>query len=343
MNSHKFAVLLVAMIVIATAPSRGAAQERKIVLKVGDYRPATHSISVNVTKYWMDEVVRATNGAVQFEYYPAQQLGTTKDLLVLTQSGAADIGDVSASYNTDKLPLSEAAMLPGSFATSCEGSIAYWKLAKDGILAKNEYSPIGLRVLFAHVLVPYQIYMGKKFEKLSDLEGRKLRSSGATADIIIQRLGAVPIKMPAPEVHESFSRGTVDGLVFPLMALSEWKLTDIVKTATAGENFGSFVVQFAISERRWATLPASVQKAMRDAGEATVRHGCEAADNANAANLEALKKSGAAIMTFSPADREEIKRRMAPVAQIWAEGMDRRGKPGSEVLKAFRAAVLQSR
>jgi TRAP-type C4-dicarboxylate transport system substrate-binding protein len=39
----------------------------------------------------MQEVTRATNNAVTFEYYPSEQLGKAKDLLALTASGVAGV------------------------------------------------------------------------------------------------------------------------------------------------------------------------------------------------------------------------------------------------------------
>jgi hypothetical protein len=135
-------------------------------------------------------------------------------LLNLLQGGAVDIADVSPPYNTDKLPLSAVSALPAMFSNSCEGSLGFWKLASKGPLATSEYAPLGLRVLFGHALVPYQVYMGKsKFENLSDLEGKRLRSSGGPMDLVIQKLGAVPIKITSPEVYESFSRGTRQAVV----------------------------------------------------------------------------------------------------------------------------------
>ncbi|MEO8977148.1 MAG: hypothetical protein ABI552_15510, partial [Casimicrobiaceae bacterium] len=87
--------------------------QAKITLRVADSVPATHPISVNGTKFWMDEVTRLTNGQVQFQWYPAEQLGKAKDLLALTQAGTADVGRFGASYTPEKLPLTAVEELPG--------------------------------------------------------------------------------------------------------------------------------------------------------------------------------------------------------------------------------------
>ena len=81
-------------------------------------------------------------------------------------AGAVDIGSVMPSYVSEKMPLSAVAELPGGFASSCEGTLAYWKLARDGVLAANEYAPNGIRVLFVLVSVPYQVLMKQKADSV---------------------------------------------------------------------------------------------------------------------------------------------------------------------------------
>ena len=266
-------VLLMAsasLLAVALCPVAMAQQTK---LRVADSFPAGHYISEVVTKPWMQDVGKLTANAVTFDYFPAEQLGKAKDLLALTVSGVTDVGYVAPSYISDKLPLSAAAELPGSFPTACAGTAAYWKLARDGgILAAREFAPNGVRLLFGFVLPPYQVYVTKaKLESLKSLDGLKLRPTSGAVDLL-RKLNAVPVQIPAPEAYEALSRGTIDGVLFPISSIFAYNLQGLLKTALVGESFGSFVVTYAISEKRWKALPASVQKAMAgEAGEATVK------------------------------------------------------------------------
>ena len=116
-------------IAIVSTPSRA------LELKVADSFPAGHYLVRLMLKPWMDDVTKRTNGAVTFSYYPNQQIGKAADMLRLTQSGVIDIGYIAPSYASDKMPLSEVAQLPEAFHTSCEGTLAYWKSARQGVLA----------------------------------------------------------------------------------------------------------------------------------------------------------------------------------------------------------------
>ena len=80
---------------------------------------------------------------------------------------------------------------------------------------------------------------------------------------------------------------------------------------------------------------------MWDAGEASTRNARGFADRANEADRDRLKQRGMHFVQLSAADRKQIETQLATVANDWAESLDKRGKPGTEVLKAFRAALAQ--
>ena len=318
----------------------GYSQDKKIVLRMADSFPASgHYFSEPGAKYFMETVKRATGGQVEFQHYPAEQLGKAKDLLALTLSGVTDIGSVMPSYASDKMPLSAVAELPGAFATSCEGTLAYWKLARDGVLSQKEYAPNGLRVLISLVSAPYQALMRQKMDSIKNLEGKKMRTLGAAMDIAMRKLKAVPVRVSAPEIYESLSRGTVDGVVVSHGAAVSYGLGSLAKSVTVGESFGSAVLTYSISEASWKKLPQNVQKAMLEAGDAATRRTCALMDKNTASDVEKLGQAGAAPVKLSAADKKELQSLFASVSTGWAEDLDRHGKSGTEVLKAYTAAV----
>jgi TRAP-type C4-dicarboxylate transport system substrate-binding protein len=334
-------LLLASALLAATAP---AMAQEKIVLKVADRYAAGHFIPEYATKFWMDGVTKATGGQVTFQYFPGQQLGKPQDMLSLTASGVADVGEVIPSMVAEKLPLSTVAELPGLFSTSCEGGLAAFSLMRPGgFVDQQEFQAAGVRMLFMLVLPPYQLYTKSEISGLQSLRGLKIRSAGPGMDLTIRNLGAVPIRIGATEVHEALSRGTIDGSIYPAASVLQYDLTPFLKGGTVDHNFGSVVISYAISERRWKQLPPNVQKAMTEVGEEATRRTCKLLDGDDVAASEKIRSKGVALTKFSDAEREQTKAAMAPVAQEWAVSMDKRGKAGSEGLKAFRAAIAGSK
>ena len=78
---------------------------------------------------------------------------------------------------------------------------------------------------------------------------------------------------------------------------------------------------------------------MLDAGEATTRHACSMADRDNEPSLAKLRERGIAMNPLPAAEQAKVKEAVKPVLVDWAEQLDKRGKPGSEVLKAFTDAL----
>ncbi|MEO8248533.1 MAG: TRAP transporter substrate-binding protein DctP [Burkholderiales bacterium] len=310
-----------------------------VKIKIADSFPVGHYIPEYFVKPLMEQF-KAKNRNVDFEYYPAEQLGKSKDMLQLTQAGVVDIGYVAPAFVTDKMPLSVVAELPLDYSSSCKGTLAYWKLAKPGgLIAKKEFEPNGVRLLFTIVLPPYQLLTKKPFQNLKDLEGQKIRTSGSAKELALKKLGTVPIQIPTPDVYEALSRGTIDGMLFPFNSLPPYELHKVAKYSTVGENFGSFVANYVISEKKFAALPAEVQTALTDMGEQFVKSACEKVENDEARDIEISKKAGVTLVTLPAADKEKLKETMATVAKDWADNMDRRGRAGTEALNAFKAGL----
>jgi TRAP-type C4-dicarboxylate transport system substrate-binding protein len=320
------------------------AEDAKIMLRVADSFPAAgHYFSEPGAKYFMDAVQKATNGQVVFQHYPAEQLGKAKDLPALTRSGVVDIGSVMPSYASEKMPLSAVGELPGMFKTSCEGTLAYWKLARDGVLAQKEFEPNGLRILFALVASPYQILMRQKIETVKNLEGKKIRALGSAVDLAMRQLNATPIRMSAPEIYESLSRGTLDGTVISYVAAMSYDLGSLAKSVTTGLGFGSAVLTYSISETRWKALPPNVQEAMLKAGDEATRRSCDKMDKDTETDLGRLQKLGVTAVTFTPSEEQDLTKLFSTVGTAWGDELDKRGKPGTEVLKAYQDAVEDAR
>src|SRR6201747_277854 len=290
--------LLIATTVLAQAAD-------PVKLRVADSFPKGHYLVKLILEPWMEEVTRRTNGAVTFEHYPAQQLGKATDMLKLTQTGVADIGYVAPAYTSDKMPVSEVAMLPGAFEHSCQGTLAYWKLARNGVIAEQDYTANNIRLLLAVSLPQYRIFTIKNPVKdTADVTGLKLRSTGGAQDLTLRAIGSVPVRMAAPDAYESLSRGTMDGLLFPLESVVAYGADKLVKYSTDGLGFGSFIVSYSISESAWKKLSPEIQKAMVDVAEEIIPSACQEVQKSDEATKTKLEAMG---VRFDPVQPDRFK------------------------------------
>lgn len=334
--------LLAAAASLAVLSTQAKAAE---TLRVADSFPVGHYIAENMTKVWMDRVTELTNGEVKFEYYPAEQMGKSKDLMSLAQTGVLDIGYAGVSYLADKLPLSAVGELPEAFTKACVGTKAFWSIAKPGgVLDKAELAPQKVRMLFELVLPPYQVMTAEKeITGLDSLKGLKLRTTGGTKEIAVELLDATPVSIPAPETREALSRGTIDGVLFPHSSALPYGLAPELAYGTQDLNFGSFVASYVISEDRWQQLSPEVQSAMTKAAEEVISSACAAAEKFDGRDKQKMADEGVKFVSLPPEDVEKVNAKMATIGERWAKDLDGRGLPGSDVLKAFREALAEQK
>lgn len=330
--------VLCAMVLIAS--SGAAFAQGKTVLRFADSLPANHVFTETVAKPWMAEVTRLTKGAVEFQHFPAEQLGKAADMLRLAQTGVADIAFVAVPYVSEKMPLSGVVELPGGFASSCAGARALWKLAQGGGLDKLEFQPNGVRMMFAIVQPPFQVFTSKKkVETVKDIEGLKLRTTGGAMDRMIRNMNGVPVRLSAPEVNESLSRGTIDGGVLAIVSVKAYSLTSMIRFATVGENFGSAALLYMISDAAWKKLTPAAQQAMQEAGRKVTFEGCAKIDEAAAKDVDQMRGAGITMSQFNPAERSKLNTILESVGAEWAQALDARGRPGTAVRKEFMDAL----
>lgn len=315
------------------ADNVSAKDKEPIKLKVADSFPTTNYLSTEGISFFMNRVEELTDGRVEFEYYPAEQIGKASSYLDLTLSKTIDIG--YTSYATDRLPLSEVATLPGAYNTAEEGSEIVWELIKD-MLMEEEYLKNGVRPLYAVALPQYQLATAKKkITSLEDIKGLKARVTG-TMELAFDDLGASPVFMPATEAYTAMERGTVDGVVFPFTSFAPYQIESIAKYATKNANFGSFTTIYSINEEVFSQLPNDVKQALEQAGEETVIHLSKYLDEKNEELIEDFKSQ---VEMYELTD-EEIQKwdeALEPAWDRWAKGLDKRGFKGTEVVEKYRS------
>jgi TRAP-type C4-dicarboxylate transport system substrate-binding protein len=323
-----------------------ALAQEKIVLRLAESLPNGHVIHELVAKPFMELVTKATDGQVTFQHFPAEQLGKAKDMAQLTAMGVADVSYIVPSYSSEKFPLSAVGELPGIFDDECQGSIAFYKLSHNGgILETKEFAPNQLHPLITLALPAYQMQLAtsRPINAAKDLEGLKIRTTGGAMDLMMRSIKGIPVRMAAPEVYESLSRGTLDGLIFSYQSSVSYDFGKLLKSGTVGLNFGTAIMTYSMGDAKWKSLPENIRKALTEAGEQTTREACKRFEDGEKAAAEKIKAQGMKVIEFGADDKKVFADAFKTVSEDWVKDLDGRGKPGSEVYKAFTEAVTANR
>lgn len=327
----------------SVAESGGSGAE--YTMRLADSFPEGHPISVNGAEYFIERASELTDGRVEFDYFPAEQLGTADELIDFTRSEAVDIGMVSPAYIAAKLPLSAVGDLPALAETSREGSVAVRELMQEGgVLYREEFAPKGLRPLVAGLVPAYEVMTSDTLVKSpDDVGGLQLRSAGGAIDYTTTGIGAAPVAMPVTEMYEAISRGTVDGTMLSPVSALPYGLEEAARYSTGGAQLGNFTTTYSINERVWRELPDDIQEALLEAGEDTTRNLSAALDQENIDSRRQMEEGGMQFYNLSASEQRQWQEAVQPVQETWVGDMQDIGLPGEEALQAMTEALQAMR
>jgi TRAP-type C4-dicarboxylate transport system substrate-binding protein len=105
--------------------------------------------------------------------------------------------------------------------------------------------------------------------------------------------------------------------------------------------FGAMPVNaLTANSRTMASLPEDVQKIIREVGQAYEDQSGASLNAAQKRGLDGLAAAGANVQTLAAEVRAEWAESLTGFPQLQATEADGRGMPGSEVMKAYLAAVV---
>jgi TRAP-type C4-dicarboxylate transport system substrate-binding protein len=323
-------------------PDAGNSEDFSITLKVADHLQPEHPYMLNGSVTFMNLIEERTGGRVTFEYYPSEQAGAMKDQLNMVQNKIMDIAGSPASIFADQVPLSNVVNLPGWQADTIQLTKAYYDIATDtnSPIFQNDFAKNKVRMLYCGCFPLYQIQTSKfPVEKMADLRGKRIRSSGGSMELVLDALGATPISMPPVELYEAMQRGTIDGMYSPQESMVPQKLHEVTSYSTANLDLNAFIMLWVINEDVWQSLPADIQQIFSE----TAREISYAFPGKMLEEFEQARKymedAGIVFSELPPAELELMNNAVVNVATDWIAQMNNQGIDGTGAYETFAAAL----
>lgn len=336
----KTKILVAAAVSASIFTASISAHENPITLKLAHTYPGDHYFWEHGGKLFIDSVTARTNGRIQFEIYPAGQLG--KDNLSLLKYGVADMAILIPSAQSDKFPLSTVSELPGMFSSSCEGAEKWAAASGDGrILDQLELEPNGIEPLFFFMVPQLTVFTSKrKVSSLTDLSGLKLRANGAAVGETFRALGASPIQLGSSDLYNSVTRGTVDGAYFSYIPLTNYSLENQFRYSLDGLNLGSSGGVISISNQAWNKLPSEVKEIMREEAPIAQEHLCSWMEQEQERMRSLMANEHNMDITYASEElRSAVEEKVDAIKTQWARRMEAAGLRGTDVITAFSTKV----
>jgi len=261
MIKKSFFISIVVLSVLILSVSVFAA--KPITLTFGDvYAPSNPYAKID--EYFAHLVDILSDGELKIDYYPAQQLGSEREMFEATISGAQDITQTSTGTLATLYPPLGTLELPYIFSDQ----ESYYKI-NDEIFIKYRDKIVkntSLRVLFWRERAPRHLTTNFPVNSLDDIQGLSIRVSEVPIRMAYwEALGTNPTPIPWSEVYTSLATGVIDAEENPLDTIYSAKLYEQQKYVTLTGHMHEVIV-ILINNDKWESLSSEHQRILTEAG-----------------------------------------------------------------------------
>jgi tripartite ATP-independent transporter DctP family solute receptor len=277
--------LLAGLAAAAATPTRAAT-----TLRWATVLPVSHP-SVAMMDRVAKDMHDGTDGAVTIETFPSGQLGSSRDVIEATSSGAIQMVDEGAAQFGQFVPafsILEAPYIwkdPAHIRRALASPIL--EQMNTQLVAKRE-----MRVIGSTYYGTRHVTSGSRAVKtVADMQGFKLRIPEVdTYRAMAEAWGARATPMNIGELYLALSQGAVDGEENPLPTIQSSKLFEVQKHLVLTAHIMTPRL-IAINETAWAALDPKQQAMLR---ASLAKHGRDQDD-------EIVRQEGVLVDTFRQA------------------------------------------
>jgi TRAP-type transport system periplasmic protein len=306
-----------------------------VTLTYSTFFPPTHIQSIT-SEEWCKEVEARTEGRVKVQFFPGQTLTKAPQTYEAITDGIADIGTAALAYTQGRFPVMAAMDLPFGY----KSGTAATQVANQLFAKMNPEEFAATKVMYFHAHGPGFIHTREKgIQKLEDLKGQRIRSTGMSANVVTA-LGGTPVSMAMPDTYQSLQKGVVDGSMHPVETNKGWNMGEVVDYVTMAYPSAYTTTFFVVMNKdKWAAIDPADQKIIEEINAAwAAKHG-DAWDSSDKDGIAFFQEKGGQIIELDEAETKRWEEAVAPVVNDYAASLDKLNVKGQEVIDFIRTTL----
>jgi TRAP-type C4-dicarboxylate transport system substrate-binding protein len=318
-----------------------SAAQAQTVLRFNSWLPLVHPMMAMSVKPWTDDVAKATDNRVRFEF-TAQSMGPPPNQFDLVRDGVIDAAITVHGYTPARFPLMQIGELPFLADKSEPLSVALWRVTQKHFAAKDEHA--GTQVMAIYTSQPGRVFTTKRaLKSLKDWEGMKFAGGAAINLEEAKVLGGVGVRAPGPQASEMLKRGVVDGLFIDMSSFTDFHLAGTVKhVLDFPRGIHSATFMLVMNKAKWdAIAPADKAAIMKISGETLSRRFGVNWDAAAAKSRENLKPAGVEVTMADGAYFKALEEKLHFLEEDWVKRATAAGVDAKAALADLRAHVAK--
>jgi TRAP-type C4-dicarboxylate transport system substrate-binding protein len=284
---------------------------------------------------------KESNGSVEVKIAYGSALGPERQTPESIKAGGYEGGMMCAGYYPNKFPLLTVMELPFvTPADTAKTALVYDALINHPLIVKEMGERWGIRYFAPVVLPPFEFMGNKKIATVADMRGIRMRIAGLTAKAL-QKHGAVPTMVTAPEAYTAVERGTIDMLGFPYAyTFGAYKIYEVSKYATEGIAINGFMCFQGISIKAWEKLPKNLQDKLKEGQKLATLNLLEAYRKADEKWIPLFKQK-LEVTQFPAAERAKLAAGANEIWEDWVKEHEAAGRPGRQILEFVKAETAK--
>lgn len=343
-KSSKWLAIATAASCLLAAPISVIAAE-KIKAVVIDGYPAKAMWVKEFSGFFIPEVDKrlAANGNYEMDWQESYggSIVKPKGVLEGVKLGLGDIGIVTTIFHNSKLPSQAlSAVTPFIAADARVVAKAIDEIAKEFPTMQKEFAKQNQVYLATGVVLDtYQLFSSKEVSSLADIEGGKVGGAGMNMRYVEGIKGAVGVRGGLTDFYNMLQTGLVDHAMLWPEAAKTFKIAEVAPTMLKADLGAVNSKTVTVNKDYWEKLPEEVQNVLLEVAVAYRDHVASVAMDRAEASRKAYVEQGGTIIDISAEDRAAWAAAMPNIAVTWAQTLDEKGEPGSEMLKAYLAKL----
>jgi TRAP-type C4-dicarboxylate transport system substrate-binding protein len=261
--------------------------------------------------FWRDRIATATNGRITAEIAPFDRSGIRgQEMLSLLRLGVVSFGTALLAVVSTEEPEFNAIDLPA--VNPDIGALRRSVAAFRGHLAETLRERYDVELLGVYTYPAQVVFCRRPFSSLSDLAGRRVRTSSVGQSEMFTALGAVPVVIPFAETVNAIRSGVVECAVTGTLSGNDIGLHEVTSHVhSMAITWGLSI--FGANLGTWKALPDWARDMLRQEVaklEADIWHAADRetgeglACNSGQANCQNGRPGSMVVVPVSEADQQ---------------------------------------
>ncbi|MEZ5851705.1 MAG: TRAP transporter substrate-binding protein DctP [Hyphomicrobiaceae bacterium] len=288
-----------------------------------------------------DFYAKESKGQLEIKLAYGAALGPEKQTPEAIKSGGYEGGQMCVGYYPNKMPLMSVLELPFLLPRKLADRAKVDEATMTHPLVVKELAQRWNIKYFGPTALPAYEFMGnKKIAKAEDFKGVKVRISGLNAKAL-QKFGAVPVVVTAPESYTALERGTIDSFGFPYAySFGAYKLHEVSKFVTEGIAMAGFACFQGVSVTAFNKLPDDLKSKLGTAQQLANKALFAAYAAADAKWIPVFKQK-LEVNAFPPSERAKLEAGANELWEFWVKEQEAAGRPGRQILDFVKKEVAK--